>query len=124
LKIAGGEFVELNWTQSADPHFMQYDIYVSTNRSALGTKVATITSVGSTTYTYPTSESLEGLDPGKTYYFSVVVVDQAGLSSGAATASVTTRAPMNWPLMGGIAIAVELAIGAIFVVFKLFIKKK
>jgi hypothetical protein len=122
LKMAGGEFVEINWTQSDDPYFMQYEIYMSTNQSALGTNIATITGVGSTTYVYPSG--LEGLDLGKTYYFSVVVVDQAGRSSKSATVTVTKEARMNWPLMGGIALAVELAIGAIFVVFKLFIKKK
>jgi hypothetical protein len=118
LEIGGGEFVEINWTASNDPNFGQYELYVSTNPAVLGTKSATIMGVKSTTYT------LEGLKPSKTYYLSIVVVDQAGLSSEPATTSVTTIAPMNWPLIGGIAIAVELAIGAIFVVFKLFIKKK
>jgi hypothetical protein len=128
LKLAGGEFVEINWTQSGDPYFMQYEIYVSTNQSALERAIAmqacnaTIASVGSTSYAYPSG--LEGLDSGKTYYFAVVVVDQAGRSSESAIVTVTTIARMNWPLMGGIALAVELVIGAIFLVFKLFIKKK
>jgi hypothetical protein len=122
LEIGGGEFVEINWTASNDPYFGQYDLYVSTNPAVLGTKSATITGVNSTTYTLEVGKN--GLEPDKTYYLSIVVVDQAGLSSEGATTSVKTIAPMNWPLIGGIAIAVELAIGAIFVVFKLFIKKK
>jgi hypothetical protein len=122
LEIGGGEFVEINWTASNDPYFGRYELYISRDPAVLGTKNATIMSVGSTTYTLEVGK--QGLEPSTTYYLSVVVVDQAGLSSKAATTSVTTIAPMNWPLMGGVAIAVELAIGAIFVVFKLFIKKK
>jgi len=119
LKIGGGELVEINWTASNDPYFWQYELYVSNSSLDLGTKKATITDVKVTTYT------LEGLDPDTTYYFSVVVVDQAGLPSVASNSvSVTTKAPMNWLLIGGIAIAVEVAIAAIFVVIKLVIKKK
>jgi hypothetical protein len=122
LEIGGGEFVEINWTASNDPYFGQYELYISTNPAVLGTMNATIMGVKSTSYTLEVGK--QGLKPGKTYYLSVVVVDQAGLSSEAAKTSVTTIAPMNWPLMGGVAIAVELVIGVIFVVFKLFIKKK
>jgi len=123
LKIGGGEFINLTWTPSDDPYLMQYEIYASTDPSVLGTKKATIMGVGSTTCTLEVGPG--GLEPGTTYYLSVVVVDQAGLSSAASNSvSVTTEAPMNWPLMGGIAVAVEVAIAAIFVVFKLFIKKE
>jgi hypothetical protein len=122
FEIGGGESVEINWTASNDPYFGRYELYISTNPAVLGTKNATITSVGSTSYTLEVGE--KGLKAGTTYYFSVVVVDQAGLSSEAAKTSVTTTAPMNWPLMGGVAVAVELVIGVIFVVFELFIKKK
>jgi len=114
LKIGGGEFIELTWTASDD--FKQYEIYASKDPSVLGT-IMKIVFEG-------TNCTLEELDPGATYYLSVVVVDQADLSSEATTVSVTTKAPMNWPLMGGIAVAVEVAIAAIFVVIKLFIKKE
>ncbi|MGQ9460271.1 MAG: fibronectin type III domain-containing protein [Candidatus Bathyarchaeaceae archaeon] len=119
LRIGGGEFIEISWTESNDPYFKQYEVYVSTDSSVLGAeKIATTMNVGSTTYT------LEGLDPDTTYYISVVVVDQAGLSSEASTIIVTTSAPMNWLLMGGIALAVEVAIIAIFIIIKLFIKRR
>ena len=120
LEIGGGEFVELNWTASDDPYFMRYEIYILKVPLILPdmTPNATITDAYSTTYT------IEGLDPDTTYHLSVVVVDQAGLSSPAATVSVTTKAPMNWLLMGGIAVAVEVAIAAILVIIKVFIKKE
>lgn len=120
LEIAGGDLVELSWTASDDPYFGRYEIYASTDPSVLGTRKATITEVESTAYT------VEGLDPSTTYYFSVVVVDQAGWSSEPTLApeSVTTRDPLNWSLMGGIVVAVEVAIAAIIVAIKLFIKKE
>ena len=120
LEIGGGEFVELNWTASDDPYFMRYEIYILKVPLILPdmTPNATIADAYLTTYT------IEGLDPDTTYHLSVVVVDQAGLSSEVSTVSVTTKAPMNWLLMGGIAVAVEVAIAAIFVIVKLFIKKE
>lgn len=121
LEIGGGEFVEINWTASDDLHFKQYELYILKAPPPIPpdmTPNATIADAYLTTYT------IEGLDPDTTYHLSVIVVDQAGLSSEAATVSVTTKAPMNWLLMGGIAVAVEVAIAAILVIVKLFIKKE
>ena len=127
----GGQIIELTWTASNDLYFLRYEIYVSTDPSVIGTRIATITAIKTTYYDEieigpkGSENLLKGiLDSGTTYYFSVVVVDQAGWLSEAATVSLKTTAPLNWPLMGGIAVAVEVAIAAIFIVIKLFIKKE
>lgn len=122
-KLEAGELVELNWAASEDLNFKQYEIYASTDPTVLNqTKLDTIRDVHKTTLEIKVGP--EELDPGTTYSLSVVVVDQAGLKSEYATVTVTTTAPLNWPLIGGIAMAVEVAVVAIFVAVKLFVKKE
>jgi len=118
-----GESVELNWTASEDPYFEQYEIYASTDPTVLNqTKLATIINVRVTMHEIKVGP--KGLDPGTTYSLCVVVVDQAGLKSEYATVTVTTTAPLNWSLIGGLTVAVELAIAVIIFALSRLIKKE
>jgi len=118
-----GESVKLSWTASEDPYFKQYEIYASTDPAVLNqTKLATIINVDETTYAIKVGP--KGLESGTTYKLSVVVIDQADLRSEYATVTVTTTAPLDWFYIGGIAIAVELAVAVIIFTLTRFIKKE
>ncbi|RLI35888.1 hypothetical protein DRO55_04675 [Candidatus Bathyarchaeota archaeon] len=77
--------VVLTWTANQDPDFDRYEIYRSNSPDELGTLVTTITDNSATTYT------VTNLAPGTTYYFTVRVVNTAGLYTDSNTITVTTE---------------------------------
>jgi len=107
--------IVLTWTENQDPDFEKYEIYMSTTEGELGTLVTTITDSSTTTYT------VTDLTPGTTYYFTVRVVNTAGLYADSNTVSATTKElPMHmqpW-FMAAVAIGIIAIIVVVIVVLR------
>jgi hypothetical protein len=65
--------MKLVWTQNTEADFARYEIYQSTTSGTLGTKIYTMTDRSITSHT------VTELSADTTYYFTVRVVDTAGL---------------------------------------------
>ena len=113
--------VQLSWTQSTEADFVSYDIYQSTSHGTLGIKICTITDRQVSYY------MVTDLSANTTYYFTIRVVDNAGLFSDSnQVAGTTTQSTEDgltltwvWWVAGGIGAAAAVAI-----VLLLFNRKK
>jgi hypothetical protein len=103
--------LKLTWTQSANPSFTSYQIFQSTTQGQLGTLIGTVTNIAAT------SQTITGLSPATTYYFTVRVVGAGGLYVDSAQRSETTATPFymqTWFLaIVGVVAVVAVAIVAL-----------
>lgn len=76
--------VTLTWTESPDPDFEVYEIYVSEEEGSLGTKIHEVTDRSTTSFDF------EGLEPDSTYYFTVIVRDSMSLKMPSNPVAVET----------------------------------
>jgi len=78
--------IALTWTVNKDPDFARYEIYMSTSAGTLGNLLTTIMNNATTTY------AASGLTQRTNYFFTVRVVNNAGLSTDSNHITVTTGA--------------------------------
>jgi hypothetical protein len=76
--------VTLTWTESPDPDFEVYEIYMSEEEGSLGTKIHEVTDRSKTTF------YVEGLEPDSTYFFTVIVRDSMSLKMPSNPVAVET----------------------------------
>ena len=95
--------IGLSWTESPEPDFEAYEIYFSEEEGSLGTKIHEVTDRSTTHY------NATGLDPGATYYFTVVVKDSSDLVRASNAVQVETPTPdveppviVHFPVTDGI----------------------
>ncbi|MCJ7632991.1 fibronectin type III domain-containing protein [Candidatus Bathyarchaeota archaeon] len=104
--------LKVTWTQSADPYFASYQLFQSTTQGQLGTLIGTITNVATL------SQTVTGLSPGTTYYFTVRAIDAEGVYADSTQRSGTTATPL-WQLHArAIGLVVVIIIGVIVVALK------
>ena len=82
--------LKLTWTQSSDPFFARYKIFQSITQDQLGTSIGTITNIATT------SQTVTDLSPETTYYFTVRIVNVAGLYADSTKISGATTALPFW----------------------------
>lgn len=113
--------IKISWIQSTEADFASYDIYQSTSHGTLGTKILTITDRLVSSYI------VTDLLANTTYYFTIRVVDNAGLFTdsnqvaGTTAQSVEDGSTLTWILgiTGGIGVA-----SALIIVLLLFNRRK
>jgi hypothetical protein len=114
--------LRLTWTANTDANFARYDIYQSSAAGILGTNIATITD------RLVTYHTVTELSENTTHFFTVRVVNRAGLFSdsvqviGITTKSAgaeSTSIPPVWRIVGGCgAIALVLTIAITILVLR------
>ncbi len=92
-----GGYVYLSWTKNTDSDFARYELYRSDNNSDLGTLIDSTSVV--TNLLFEDSQVIEG----KTYYYTLKVVDENELStnSNVAQIEIPVNPPMRSKLEGG-----------------------
>jgi hypothetical protein len=104
------------WTQSPDTDFQNYTVFQSETSGIVGSPVYSITNKTLTYY------NATGLNPNKTYYFTVRVYDAIGLYTDSNQVSATTlthieEAPFPWvPVSIGITVAAAATVVALLVI--------
>jgi len=104
------------WTQSPDTDFQNYTVFQSETSGIIGSPVHSITNKTLTYY------NATGLNPNKTYYFTVRVYDAIGLYTDSNQVSATTlnhteEAPFPWVPVGiGITVAAAATVVALLVI--------
>jgi hypothetical protein len=104
--------LKVTWTQTTDPFFAKYQIFQSNTPGQLGTLVATVTNVATT------SQTITGLSSGTTYSFTIRVVDAEGLYADSTQQNVTTAIP-SWqqPLFIGSIVAAFIVAAAAAIIY-------
>jgi hypothetical protein len=99
--------IKLVWTQNTEADFAQYEVYQSANSGTFGTRIGTITDLLTTSYT------VTDLSENTTYYFTIRVVDTAGLFADSVQTSGTTESGADsisaWVLWSVAGVGVVLA---------------
>ena len=83
--------VGLEWTMNVDEDFLAYDVYQSEGGGGLGTLISSIDD-----WTF-TSHTVDGLEPGAPFHFTVRTIDVSGSHADSNQVAVETAAPEEPP---------------------------